>query len=74
MKLEQAVLYYTITLETSLTSQLPSTTEGVDLASETSLKQKSHMATPFSRLLTLRLVSVILILWICASSCKPSFL
>ena len=42
MKLEQAVLYYTITLETSLTSQLPSTPEGVDLASETSLKQKSH--------------------------------
>ena len=39
MKLEQAVLYYTITLETSLTSQLPSTTEGVDLAGETSLKQ-----------------------------------
>ena len=47
MKLEQAVLYYTITLETSLTSQLPSTTEGVDLASETSLKQKKSNGHTF---------------------------
>ena len=72
MKLEQAFLHYSNTFESSLTSQLPSTKEGVDLGGETSLKHQ--MAAPFSRLLTLRLVSVILILWICASSCKPSFL